>query len=144
MKKKNSQKKKYIKSDLISTLERAARGIFYRSEANYPFEVVSWPREEVKDLDAKALLRYEKYPRDTRVEVLDFDFFFEVPTTPQGWHDAEERKQVNRYQRLVKLMKENLSDLRVFKVGEVQVDIYIAGRSESGDWVGLYTNSVET
>jgi hypothetical protein len=129
---------------LVSALKRAVKGLLYRSEADYPFEVVSWPREEVKELDAKTLLRYEKYPRGTPVNPVDFDFFFGVPTEPQEWHDAEEREQVKRYWRLVKLLKENLTDLRVFKVGEVQVDIYIGGRSDSGDWIGLYTNSVET
>lgn len=144
MDKQKSRTKKRGKAPLIGLLKQAARGVLYRSEADYPFEVVSWPREEVKDLDAKTLLRYEKYPAGTRVKMIDFDFFFEVPTTPEEWHDAEERKQVSRYQHLVKLLKENLSDLRVFKVGEVQVDIYIGGRSDTGDWVGLYTNSVET
>jgi hypothetical protein len=142
------KKKIHIRSDcqshLTGILKRAIRGLIYRSEADYPFEVISWPREEVKELDSKTLLRYEKYPPGTRVKMLDFDFFFEVPTTPEEWHDAEERKQVSRYQQLVKLLKDNLSDLRVFKVGEVQVDIYVGGRSETGDWVGLYTNSVET
>jgi hypothetical protein len=128
----------------VPSLKSAVRGLLYRSEVDYPIEVVWWPRQEVKELDTKALLRYEKYPHGTRVETVNFDFFFGVPTTSQEWHNANERKEVKRYQQLVKLLKENLSDLRVFKVGDIQVDIYVGGRSDTGDWVGLYTNSVET
>ena len=45
---------------------------------------------------------------------------------------------------LAKVIEENLSDVRVFKVGEVNIDVYIVGRTKQGDWVGLHTKAVET
>ena len=41
-------------------------------------------------------------------------------------------------------LKQNLGDLKVFKVGEVNVDVYIVGKTGSGKWAGVRTAAVET
>ncbi|NER04454.1 MAG: hypothetical protein F6K17_18480 [Okeania sp. SIO3C4] len=51
---------------------------------------------------------------------------------------------VRKYQKLVSMMKQYLSDLKVYKVGEVRKDIYIVGKKNTGDYAGVATVSVET
>jgi hypothetical protein len=37
-----------------------------------------------------------------------------------------------------------VTDIRVFKVGRVNLDVYVVGRTKEGDWAGVQTKAVET
>ncbi len=52
--------------------------------------------------------------------------------------------ECKRYQRLVKLLQTHLTDLKVYRLGEVEIDVYVLGKTESGAIAGLATISVET
>jgi hypothetical protein len=41
-------------------------------------------------------------------------------------------------------LKENLSDIHVYRVGSIQIDAYIIGKLKSGKYAGLKTRLVET
>jgi len=70
--------------------------------------------------------------------------FFKDVITEEDWHNAEEKEEVRKFRQLVLALKKTLKDLKVFKVGKVEADVYIVGRTESGDWAGLKTKVVET
>ncbi len=75
---------------------------------------------------------------------MSLDAFFRDVTTEEDWHDAEEKEEVLKFRQLVQTLKKTVKDIRVFKVGKVEADVYIVGRTESGDWAGLKTKVVET
>jgi hypothetical protein len=41
-------------------------------------------------------------------------------------------------------LKAELTDLRVYRVGSTDIDVYILGKHPSGAWLGLKTKVVET
>ena len=49
-----------------------------------------------------------------------------------------------RYQKLVKLLKTHLTDIKVDRVGSCEVNCYILGKTENNAIAGLSTISVET
>jgi hypothetical protein len=51
---------------------------------------------------------------------------------------------VKRFQNLVSVLKQNLSNIQVYRVGSVSIDAYIVGVTDGGDWAGLCTKLVET
>jgi hypothetical protein len=51
---------------------------------------------------------------------------------------------VHRFQNLVSILKQNLSQLQVYRVGDRSIDVYIVGVTPGGDWAGLATKLVET
>jgi hypothetical protein len=57
--------------------------------------------------------------------------------------DDQERGEVQRFQQLVKALKDTLKDVKVFLVGRGTADAFIVGRTESG-WAGLRTKVAET
>jgi hypothetical protein len=62
----------------------------------------------------------------------------------EDWHDEDEKAEVQRFKDLVKAIKDNLSDVKVFLAGGgAEKDAYVVGRTESG-WAGLKTKVVET
>ena len=57
--------------------------------------------------------------------------------------DEEETALVQRFQELVKAIKSHLKDVKVFRIGETHIDVYIVGQTEGG-YAGLKTRVVET
>jgi len=72
------------------------------------------------------------------------DDFFAIATQEEDWHDQDERETVQQFQDLVSVLKQNLSQLQVFRVGNINIDAYIVGTTPSGEWAGLSTKLVET
>jgi coproporphyrinogen III oxidase-like Fe-S oxidoreductase len=58
--------------------------------------------------------------------------------------DEEERETAKRLQNLVSILKQNLSQQQVYRVGSTDIDTYIVGGTPSGGLAGLSTKRVET
>lgn len=127
--------------ELINQLQQASEGLLWLSESDYPFEVICW--EKVDDIEAK-LLELTDSNSETTIEVKELESFFKRVTEEKDWYEEEEMAECKRYQELVKLLKTHLADIKVYRVGEIEVNCYILGKTESGAIAGLSTISVET
>ncbi len=115
------------------------------SESDYPFEVFVWDiKSAANSLTPQQLLRHVRRAPDTSVETLEVDRFFARATRVQDWHDESQAQEVRQYQKLVKRLQEMLQQVLVYRLGTVEVDIYIVGKTPSGNWAGLSTKAVET
>lgn len=130
--------------ELLDKLKLASDGLLFMSESEYPFEVFLWHSKEKQLLNAEFVLSKLNKPSDTKVEFVDLDSFFEVATTEEDWHSPEDKEIVKKYQNLVKIIKESLSDIKVARLGEIEIDVYIVGKAPSGDLAGLCTKVIET
>jgi hypothetical protein len=124
---------------LNELLKKLTRGLSYQSESDYPVKPFFAEGKRRKSLKA-ADLPTKKRP----VKEVDVDSFFGNYMNEQGWWGEEERKTAERYTALVAALKENLSDIKVFKAGEVEIDAYVVGRTPQGDFAGVTTKVVET
>lgn len=122
----------------IQNLKLAIADLLWSSEAEYPFEIVYW-----QGIDA-TLLQHYNYPPHTPVKTTEFKSFFASATTEKQWHNQSERAEVKRYQELVSLMSDNLSDLQVYLIGEVEIDVYILGKTQHQAIAGLKTKIIAT
>ena len=127
--------------ELIGQFSQASKGLLWLSESDYPFEVIYW--ENLDDINAKLLELTDSNP-ETTIEVRELDSFFNRVTEEKDWYEEEEIAECKRYQELVNLLKTHLSDIKVYRVGEVEVNCYILGKTDSGAIAGLSTISVET
>ena len=127
---------------IATQLSSAAQGLLFLSETNAPFEVINWQTQG--ELTPAILLQLTEHPPDAPVELRTVDEFFEVATAEEDWHDEDERETVQRFQNLVSILKQNLSQLQVYRVGDRSIDAYIVGVTPSGEWAGLATKLVET
>ncbi|MDE5073302.1 MAG: hypothetical protein O4806_16150 [Trichodesmium sp. St5_bin8] len=59
-------------------------------------------------------------------------------------YNSKEYERVKRYQKNVKKMQQYLSDLKVYKVGRIEIYIDIIGRTNTGNYAGLATVYIET
>ena len=130
-------------TDSIATqLQQASNGLLFLSETDAPFEVIHWPAQG--ELPLPKLLQLTGHSPDAPVELRTVDDFFAIATVEEDWHDQDERETVQRFHNLVSILKQNLSQLQVYRVGSIDIDAYIVGVTDGGEWAGLSTKLVET
>lgn len=126
---------------IIAKLHEATSGLTFMSESDYPFEVFNWgatapTHEFLRELTGE--------PADAAVETKTATDFFRVATAEAAWKNAEQLTEARRFQQLLRLLEENLTDLKVFRIGAINIPVYVAGRSVAGNWLGVSTRVVET
>ncbi|HEV2765270.1 MAG TPA: nuclease A inhibitor family protein [Pyrinomonadaceae bacterium] len=128
---------------ILDELAKATEGLLFVSEADYPFETFRLdgsgeadPRERLRELGGES--------EDAPAEVESLENFFRAAASEPAWKGEEERALARRFQNLARVLADNLSDVRVYKVGRVSMSAYVAGRSPEGNWLGVSTRVVET
>ncbi|MEB3216659.1 MAG: nuclease A inhibitor family protein [Nostocales cyanobacterium 94392] len=130
--------------DIPKKFKSLSENLVWMSESDYPFDVFIWSNQELKEFNTQNLLQKTNHSLEAPVKVLQIDNFFHTATTEKDWYDDEKRKTVKRYKTLLENLKQNLDNIQVYKIGEVEIDVYIIGQLKSGDWLGLSTKAVET
>ena len=134
-----------MKSDeeILSELARAADGLLFMSESDYPLEPFRLDATRGEP-DHARLRQLAGAAPDAPVEVTTPEKFFAVASGEQPWKGEAELSTARRFRRLLRVLEAELTDLRVYRVGEINIAVYVLGRSPSGSWLGLSTRVVET
>jgi hypothetical protein len=119
---------------------QASQGLLMPSESEYPFEVFVW--EDV-ELTPQKILELTNYPPATSIEEVELDYFFRNVASEKDWHDKIQKENVAKFQNLVQVIKDNLAELRVYRIGTIDISIYIVGKTNDGV-AGLATKVIET
>lgn len=130
-------------TDVVEKLQKATADLLFPSETDAPLEPFFWPSPHTESVTAGILAPLANLKDDATIKTTRLDTFFRPATKEEDWHNTEERAQVQRFQELVKTIKETLSDVKVFRVGETNITVYVVGTVEGG-YAGLKTNVVET
>lgn len=131
-------------NEITEKLKQASDGLLMMSESEYPFEVFLWTNQAQKRLTNQKLLELTGHPPETSVETVDLDYLFRNCAIEKKWHDEVQKQDVQKYQSLIKTLKDNLSDIQVYRLGTISIDVYIVGKIPSGDLAGISTKVVET
>jgi Nuclease A inhibitor-like protein len=132
-----------MQSDAVTALKKASKGLLYTSETDAPFEVFTWKNGTGALSTAKLLTLAEQDPASP-VEVTTVDEFFAPLIAEKDWHGREEKAIVQKFKALRRAVDANLKDPNVYRVGTIEIAIYLVGQAHDGDWAGLKTTSVET
>ncbi len=126
-------------------LEEAAEGLVYSSEGDYPFEFISLgPVETEGPLTPARFAALLGAPAGVRVGEVSLDHFLANHIEASDPWDTQAQRIRPCYERLKALLQTSLSDVRVFRIGEIQVRCYIVGRDRHGSLAGLRTTAIET
>ena len=125
---------------LVEELKAASSGLLLMSESDFPFEVVRWNAEPTPEL-LRGLTGHEASAPVEEQSVADF---FRASVSEPDWKGEAELATARRFQTLVRLLEENLTGVKVLRVGTVNMPVYVVGRTASGSWLGLSTRVVET
>jgi hypothetical protein len=128
--------------ETLVAIAEAARGLLYPSETDAPLEAYRFPARE--EPSPEALLRAEARDPGTPVEEASVEDFFAPLVTPREGATEAEIEDARRWTALLVLLARELADLRVYRVGAVDIDAFVIGKHEQGAWIGLRTRLVET
>jgi Nuclease A inhibitor-like protein len=127
-------------AEIINLFKQATADLLWSSESDYPFEIVTW--ELGVEMTPNAL--FSKLAPHLPIEQITLADLFAPVLTVEDWYEADELAQVHRYTELRHAIETNLTDVVVFRVGEVEIAVYIVGKTPDGDVVALKTHIVET
>jgi hypothetical protein len=121
-------------------LLNASEGLLYPSESNYAFQYFS-NSQAYSLTTAKQFSTLVQKP-GKQVTQVEFDEFFNQLMTNLRSSGAEENT-IKRYESLRQVLKSKFKTLTVYRVGQIQVQVYITGVNSCG-LAGLKTISIET
>ncbi|HXU32406.1 MAG TPA: nuclease A inhibitor family protein [Thermoanaerobaculia bacterium] len=146
------------RATLREQLEKAAQGILFSSESDYPLQFFTLPAGELTTLNLEDFLGRLGIsaelsgefgvPQKDWAEERPLDGF--LPSIEElaehygtSTSDPQVIKESKRLRKLEALLKRRLRDVKVFRVGQVEIRCYIAGLVK-GDIAGLVTTAIET
>ncbi len=127
---------------LLERLSNLTRGLFYISETDA--EIMPFIGDKTPCLTQAEILRQTKSAADAPVAELIFTDFFSRLTKIQDWYGEEEKEIAQKFARLKEFLEQNLKDLKVFKIGRIELDVYIVGLDDKDQIAGIKTKAVET
>lgn len=122
-----------MSQSVLNTLKKAAAGLTLPSESDEPIEPIAWG--QAASLSPADALRLSGHKPGDTIETTDLDDIF---------RDALAGDDAAKFRSLIKTLKGALSDLRVYRVGDIEKDVYIVGRTPDGTWAGLKSKVVES
>lgn len=125
---------------IIDRLKQATTDLLWSSESDYPFELLTWDRNT--ELTPAALFR--DLTDDDLIESISLTDLFSPVITVEDWYESAELALVDRYKALLQTIESNLSEVQVFRIGDIEIAIYVVGKTPTGDIIGLKTYTVET
>lgn len=118
--------------------------LFYPSESDEPVEFITCYLKQAEPLLVTQIQQWLMVPPEVYVEEVPEAEFWAPVTTGEDWYGEEEKERTARFGQLKQLLETELTDRQVFRVGAVEVDVYLLGRTANGERAGLKTRVVET
>lgn len=129
-------------SGFIEQINKLCENLFYMSETDAA--VLPFAGEKTETVTAGEVLKQTGTAADSPVEEKAFSDFFARLTKIQDWYGDEEKATVQKYADLRDFLEKNLKDLKIFRIGSIQIDIYMVGLDAEGKLMGAQTKAVET
>ncbi len=130
-------------TELQATFADATERLLFTSESDAP---LTWfaPSGLRTVPTGAALLGLLGLPATTRVEQITLDRLMRNAVVADEGAGLEDQHRAARFRQLVQAVNRELTGVTVYRVGEVQVRIFIVGRTRCGTVAGLETLAIET
>ena len=123
-------------------IKRLSEGLYYISETDAP--ILPFTGNKAEAVTKDEILRQTQSTAGTAVEERNFAETFARLTQIQDWFGDEEKESAAKFDKLKSFLEQNLKDLKMFKIGTVQIKIYFVGLNADGNLTGIRTEAVET
>lgn len=130
-----------LNDDVLQAVESASKGLLFVSEIDA--DLVPFVGPVTTSITAEIVLKMANAEAGPIEEISPEDFFVRLATIRE-WHGSVQKERAKKYQELFQLLKDNLRELKVFRVGKIRIDIYIIGINDDGRVLGIKTTAVET
>jgi Nuclease A inhibitor-like protein len=135
---------KNTKISLKEQIEALIADLMYPSESDEKIEYFEMEHSTTDKLSIADFRMYNGIKPETVISEISSDDFFKPLIKIEKWFGEEEKKWANDSLKLRNLLSENAKDFQIFKVGSVEIDVFVFGKAEECKWVGLKTKVIET
>lgn len=139
----NSKSQKNSKTYLKEQIELLVADLRYPSESDEKiefFEIL----DTVTEISTENFKTFIGKSEETAIQTMDLELFFEPLTRSEDWFTDEEAQWAEDALKLKTVLKKKLQDLQVFRVGETEIEVFVIGKTEAGEWIGIKTLLIET
>ena len=133
-------KKKSLKDDIISL----SSDLMYPSESDEKIEYFEMEISTDEKLSLANFSMYNGIRPEIEIEEIDFESFFKPLIKAEDWFGEDEKKLAEDSLKLKQLLTEKLKEINILKVGRIEIDVYLFGKSEECKWEGIKTKLIET
>lgn len=130
------------KNDLPTHIKKITDGLYYMSETDA--EILPFTGKKVRAVTSQEILNQSGSDLNAAIEEKDFTQFFARLVETQEWFGDEEKATAAKFKQLKDLLEKNLKDLKCFRIGQIQIDIYVVGIDAENNLMGIKTKAVET
>src|SRR3982750_2966382 len=123
------------KKPLEARIEKACRGLTYMSETDSPVE--AFHAGKADRLSREAIVKAIGADPATPVAEANADEFFSRLTKVNGWYAAGQIKNTERFAKLWRLLRSELTDLHVYRVGSIRIEIFVVGLDPERNIFGI-------
>ena len=123
-------------------LTRLCDGLSYMSETDAPIKV--FIGQKAAEISLEEILRQTGHTDFEVIEEIPIEDFFEKLTIVREWYNTERATRAAGFSELKQYLEDSLTDERVFRIGKIQIEIFVVGLDTSGRIVGIKTRAVET
>jgi len=128
--------------NLRSRIEKACEGLTYMSETDSDVTPVSG--KKVSSSSRKEILSAIGVAANAHIEIVNANDFFARLTSHKEWFTEQQKKNADRFGALKNILDEELDDLKVYRVGKIQIAIYVLGIDKDKNVAGVKMNAIET
>ena len=135
-----------MKSDfeIKDILNEAIQLLTFPSEIDAPFEITSWDKTNGVSISSESILRLTGNTQVGNISETNLPTLFSTPTMDQDWHSPADKENVKRFRALEKAITENLKEIIVYRCGNINIDVYITGRTPAGNILCVSTKQLQT
>jgi hypothetical protein len=128
-------------SSLNQELEQLSQGLLFISESEYPLEPFTLPAG-TSGQDGGSFLKAIGQPEQPVEEVTLAHFFRNMVRPSEG--DPVQQENAQKFTALQQWLEKNLQDIKVYRIGQTQVQAYVVGKASDQTWMGVKTTLIET
>ncbi|MEQ1643408.1 MAG: nuclease A inhibitor family protein, partial [Pyrinomonadaceae bacterium] len=127
---------------VLPLISRACEGLVYISETDAPVTPVDLGAAD--SINGEMILQRAGLKAGTEINEVDADRFFAKLTAIKDWQTESQKARAKKFLALGKVLEKDLRSLKVYRFGQVRIDILIVGLDDAGHILGVRTNAVET
>jgi Nuclease A inhibitor-like protein len=129
-----------LKDEIISL----SSDLMYPSESDEKIEYFEMEISTDENFSLANFRIYNGIKPEIEIEEIDFDKFFTPLVKTEDWFGEDEKRWAEESLKLKQLLSEKLKDVKIYKVGKIEIDVYLFGKSGDCKWEGLKTKFIET
>lgn len=129
---------------LKAQINLLAADLMYPSESDEKIIYLEMELSTTENLSLANFRIYNGIPPEITIQEIELEKFFQPLIKVEDWFGEEEKKWAADSLKLKELLVKNLTEIKILKVGKIQMDVYLFGKAEECKWAGLKTKVVET